>query len=89
MVRYADLYAATFLNMLYYPFSYMFRAPAMLLPHESTVGHEHRFNMDDSFISRSRLRAQEAQDEVAHDELLRLTQDVLDTEELQNLQVIY
>jgi len=35
--RYADLYASTCLNLLYYPFSYMFRAPPMLLPHESTV----------------------------------------------------
>lgn len=42
-MRYADLYAATHLNLLYYPFSYMFRAPAMLLPHESTVGHEQHF----------------------------------------------
>ncbi|XP_065216495.1 cytosolic purine 5'-nucleotidase isoform X2 [Planococcus citri] len=40
VVRYADLYAATFLNLIYYPFSYMFRAPAMLMPHESTVAHE-------------------------------------------------
>lgn len=31
VVRYADLYAATFLNLMYYPFSYMFRAPAMLV----------------------------------------------------------
>ncbi|CAH2008769.1 unnamed protein product [Acanthoscelides obtectus] len=43
VVRYADLYAATHLNLLYYPFSYMFRAPAMLLPHESTVAHEQQF----------------------------------------------
>ncbi|XP_019880637.1 cytosolic purine 5'-nucleotidase isoform X3 [Aethina tumida] len=43
VVRYADLYAATHLNLLYYPFSYMFRAPAMLLPHESTVAHEQRY----------------------------------------------
>ncbi|KAJ8983912.1 hypothetical protein NQ317_006716 [Molorchus minor] len=43
VVRYADLYAATHLNLLYYPFSYMFRAPAMLLPHESTVAHEQKF----------------------------------------------
>lgn len=41
VVRYADLYAASFLNLEYYPFSYMFRAPAMLLPHESTVAHAH------------------------------------------------
>lgn len=31
IVRYADLYAATVLNLIYYPFSYMFRAPAMLV----------------------------------------------------------
>ncbi|XP_018318589.1 cytosolic purine 5'-nucleotidase isoform X2 [Agrilus planipennis] len=43
VVRYADLYAATHLNFIYYPFSYMFRAPAMLLPHESTVAHEQRY----------------------------------------------
>ncbi|XP_057658670.1 cytosolic purine 5'-nucleotidase isoform X2 [Diorhabda carinulata] len=46
VVRYADLYAATHLNLLYYPFSYMFRAPAMLLPHESTVAHEQHFVME-------------------------------------------
>ncbi|XP_065156179.1 cytosolic purine 5'-nucleotidase isoform X3 [Atheta coriaria] len=46
VVRYADLYAATHLNLLYYPFSYMFRAPAMLLPHESTVAHEQKFVLE-------------------------------------------
>ncbi|XP_029044398.2 cytosolic purine 5'-nucleotidase isoform X2 [Osmia bicornis bicornis] len=54
LVRYADLYAATFLNLIYYPFSYMFRAPAMLMPHESTVAHEQRFVMETPMISRSR-----------------------------------
>lgn len=39
LMRYADLYAATFLNLLHYPFCYMFRAPPMLMPHESTVDH--------------------------------------------------
>merc|ERR1712002_935766 len=37
VIRYADLYAGTFLNLLHYPFCYLFRAPAMLMPHESTV----------------------------------------------------
>jgi len=37
--RYADLYASTFLNLLHYPFSYLFKAPPMLMPHESTVDH--------------------------------------------------
>ncbi|XP_032085345.1 cytosolic purine 5'-nucleotidase-like [Thamnophis elegans] len=39
LMRYADLYAASFVNFLYYPFSYVFRAPAALMPHESTVEH--------------------------------------------------
>lgn len=32
----------------------MFRAPAMLLPHESTVAHEQRFIMDAPIISRTK-----------------------------------
>lgn len=54
--RYADLYATTILNLMYYPFSYMFRAPAMLLPHESTVAHEQRFTLDAPMIQRTRPR---------------------------------
>ncbi|XP_069771626.1 cytosolic purine 5'-nucleotidase-like [Narcine bancroftii] len=37
LMRYADLYAASCINLLYYPFSYLFRAPPILMPHESTV----------------------------------------------------
>ncbi|XP_007905634.1 cytosolic purine 5'-nucleotidase isoform X3 [Callorhinchus milii] len=39
LMRYADLYAASCMNLLYYPFSYLFRAPSVLMPHESTVEH--------------------------------------------------
>ncbi|XP_059099517.1 cytosolic purine 5'-nucleotidase-like isoform X1 [Tigriopus californicus] len=46
VVRYADLYAASVLNLVHYPFSYMFRAPAMLMPHESTVTHEQKLSRD-------------------------------------------
>ncbi|XP_041368347.1 cytosolic purine 5'-nucleotidase-like isoform X2 [Gigantopelta aegis] len=38
--RYADVYSSTFLNLLHYPFCYMYRAPPMLMPHESTVKHQ-------------------------------------------------
>ncbi|XP_051937080.1 5'-nucleotidase, cytosolic IIa isoform X2 [Hippocampus zosterae] len=41
VMRYADLYAASFINLLYYPFSYLFRASHVLMPHESTVEHIH------------------------------------------------
>ena len=37
MSRYADIYAASVLNLLYYPTCFMFRSSTMLLPHESTV----------------------------------------------------
>jgi len=43
LTRYADLYACTFLNLQYYPFSYLFRAPPTLMPHESTVTHQSKF----------------------------------------------
>ncbi|KAK3704759.1 hypothetical protein QZH41_009756 [Actinostola sp. cb2023] len=39
VMRYADLYASSCVNLLHYPFSYLFRAPAQLMPHESTVEH--------------------------------------------------
>ncbi|KAL4609648.1 cytosolic purine 5'-nucleotidase-like [Arapaima gigas] len=39
LMRYADLYASSCLNLLYYPFSYLFRAPPVLMPHESTMVH--------------------------------------------------
>uniref|UniRef100_A0A8D0DBZ5 Cytosolic purine 5'-nucleotidase n=1 Tax=Sander lucioperca TaxID=283035 RepID=A0A8D0DBZ5_SANLU len=39
VMRYADLYAASFINLLYYPFSYLFRAAHVQMPHESTVEH--------------------------------------------------
>jgi len=48
VVRYADIYAASVLNLLYYPTFYMFRSPAMLLPHESTVSHEHQLESQES-----------------------------------------
>lgn len=40
VMRYADIYAVSFLNLLHYPFSYLFKAPSMLMPHESTVEHD-------------------------------------------------
>ncbi|XP_076141723.1 5'-nucleotidase, cytosolic IIa isoform X2 [Alosa pseudoharengus] len=47
VMRYADLYAASFINMLYYPFSYLFRAAHVLMPHESTVEHTN-MNINDT-----------------------------------------
>lgn len=40
VTRFADIYGSTCLNLFYYPFCYMFRAPAMLMPHESTTRHD-------------------------------------------------
>lgn len=40
VLRYADVYSISCLNLIYYPLCYMFRAPSMLMPHESTVSHD-------------------------------------------------
>jgi len=51
VLRYADIYAASVNNLLYYPTCYMFRSPPTLLPHESTVhqdyGHSHHMETAD------------------------------------------
>ncbi|CAJ0566592.1 unnamed protein product, partial [Mesorhabditis spiculigera] len=39
VMRYADIYASTCLNLVHYPNFYFFRAPMQLMPHESTVDH--------------------------------------------------
>lgn len=85
-MRYADLYAATFLNLIYYPFSYMFRAPAMLMPHESTVAHEQRFIMEAPMISRSRQQQLAAQ--TSQEDLLQLDEN-LKIDDLNKLNVSY
>uniref|UniRef100_A0A8C9Y6R4 5'-nucleotidase, cytosolic IIb n=1 Tax=Sander lucioperca TaxID=283035 RepID=A0A8C9Y6R4_SANLU len=38
VMRYADLYAASFINLLYYPFSYLFRAAHVCWVWELTIG---------------------------------------------------
>ncbi|XP_029024818.1 5'-nucleotidase, cytosolic II, like 1 [Betta splendens] len=35
LMRYADLYSSTCINLLHYPFNYLFVAPPVLMPHES------------------------------------------------------
>ncbi|XP_035989811.1 5'-nucleotidase, cytosolic II, like 1 [Fundulus heteroclitus] len=35
LIRYADLYSSTCINLLHYPFNYLFMAPPVLMPHET------------------------------------------------------
>lgn len=58
VMRYADLYAASFINLLYYPFSYLFRAAHVLV---SVVLGYHVFQrigivIKDSFVEPSAAR---------------------------------
>ncbi|XP_071386376.1 5'-nucleotidase, cytosolic II, like 1 [Centroberyx affinis] len=39
LMRYADLYSSTCINLLHYPFNYLFMAPPVLMPHESSMEH--------------------------------------------------
>ncbi|XP_078668539.1 cytosolic purine 5'-nucleotidase-like isoform X3 [Branchiostoma floridae x Branchiostoma belcheri] len=54
VIRFADLYATSFINLMYYPFSYFFRAPHVLMPHESTVSHNTRFEPESPMATRAR-----------------------------------
>ena len=42
--RYADLYAVSSYNLLHYPYTYFFKAPPVLMPHEATVDHKAGYN---------------------------------------------
>uniref|UniRef100_A0A8C6UMX9 5'-nucleotidase, cytosolic IIb n=2 Tax=Neogobius melanostomus TaxID=47308 RepID=A0A8C6UMX9_9GOBI len=63
VMRYADLYAASFINLLYYPFSYLFRAAHVLMPHESTVEHTHMdIETESPLATRNRSHCSECKD---------------------------
>uniref|UniRef100_A0A671U6U4 5'-nucleotidase, cytosolic IIb n=1 Tax=Sparus aurata TaxID=8175 RepID=A0A671U6U4_SPAAU len=63
VMRYADLYAASFINLLYYPFSYLFRAAHVLMPHESTVEHAHvDIDMESPLATRNRTHCSDCKD---------------------------
>lgn len=60
----------------------MFRAPAMLLPHESTVAHEQRFIMEAPMISRTRSRTAFGQSPHAIAETISLNEQQVLREQL-------
>lgn len=65
----------------------MFRAPAMLLPHESTVAHEQRFIMDAPMISRSRQHPLLGENAQTLEEIEIKSKDALLLDDLQKLEV--
>ncbi|MEQ2192263.1 Cytosolic purine 5'-nucleotidase [Xenoophorus captivus] len=59
VMRYADLYAASFINLLYYPFSYLFRASHVL----STVEHTHvDVDLESPLATRNRTQCNDCKD---------------------------
>lgn len=55
VIRYADLYAASFLNLLHYPFSYLFKAPPMLVRFTYLLSLSRRYAVDLACLSTWRL----------------------------------
>ncbi|XP_036974170.1 5'-nucleotidase, cytosolic II, like 1 [Acanthopagrus latus] len=47
LMRYADLYSSTCLNLLHYPFNYLFMAPPVLMPHEAMSQNSAEFATSD------------------------------------------
>ncbi|TKR72562.1 hypothetical protein L596_019988 [Steinernema carpocapsae] len=82
--RYADLYASSCYNLIYYPVFYFFRAPMMLMPHESTVDHSVKMMPPKNpkspaaldrkgSITTTHLCHEEEEDEVSKDQPNRIT----------------
>jgi len=40
VLRFADLYGSSFINLFFYPFSFLFRAEAQLMPHEVSINQD-------------------------------------------------
>merc|ERR1712157_712935 len=40
VLRFADLYGSSFINLFFYPFSFLFRAEAQLMPHETSINQD-------------------------------------------------
>ncbi|KAF0988810.1 hypothetical protein HZS_7328, partial [Henneguya salminicola] len=55
LVRFADLYSHTCLNLLYYPFFYLFRALSILMPHEATIDFKES-SEEEAWIKRQQSR---------------------------------
>ncbi|KAK6174762.1 hypothetical protein SNE40_017978 [Patella caerulea] len=76
VMRYADLYGSSFFNFIHYPFSYVFRAPPMLMSHESTVEHDAMLDPSDqmsqlSLAARSRSISENNGEDRKRNPLLR------------------
>ncbi|XP_036450498.1 5'-nucleotidase, cytosolic II, like 1 [Colossoma macropomum] len=55
LLRYADLYAASCLNLLHYPITYLFRAHSVLMPHESAVSPQNSQELPISNLSANHI----------------------------------
>ncbi|XP_030006830.1 5'-nucleotidase, cytosolic II, like 1 isoform X2 [Sphaeramia orbicularis] len=51
LMRYADLYSTSCVNLLYYPCNHLFMAPPVLMPHESTSPYPISFTPSDLSVS--------------------------------------
>ncbi|XP_071506591.1 cytosolic purine 5'-nucleotidase-like [Diadema antillarum] len=73
VLRYADLYSSSFLNLLHYPFSYLFRAPHQLMPHEATVDHHDHFEEEPQAMMSPALSRKRAASDVTGTSSARLS----------------
>ncbi|XP_035247441.1 cytosolic purine 5'-nucleotidase-like isoform X2 [Anguilla anguilla] len=65
LMRYADLYTESCLSLLYYPFNYLFRAPPLLMPHESALEHcPLDLNLSELSVANHVLKVTDAKEEV-------------------------
>ncbi|XP_076020384.1 5'-nucleotidase, cytosolic II, like 1 [Genypterus blacodes] len=56
LMRYADLYSSTCINLLHYPLNYLFMAPPHLMPHEALGLHQSEFPPSELNLSNNILQ---------------------------------
>ncbi|KAM7369078.1 hypothetical protein PAMP_013375 [Pampus punctatissimus] len=53
LMRYADLYSSTYINLLHYPFNYLFMAPPVLMSHEALSQNTADFSSTELNVNRT------------------------------------
>ncbi|XP_041815755.1 5'-nucleotidase, cytosolic II, like 1 [Chelmon rostratus] len=56
LMRYADLYSSTCINLLHYPFNYLFMAPPVLMPHEAASQNSADFASSELTVTNNTIR---------------------------------
>uniref|UniRef100_A0A672JGR6 5'-nucleotidase, cytosolic II, like 1 n=1 Tax=Salarias fasciatus TaxID=181472 RepID=A0A672JGR6_SALFA len=77
LMRYADLYSSTCINLLRYPTNYLFMAPPVLMPHEAVTQSTVEFPSPENIVTKNDTAKESSSP--SHEQLRKDEGDCLDT----------